>query len=534
MVSWLKDAIFYQIYPTSFYDSNGDGVGDLNGITAKLDYISGLGINAIWLNPFYKSPFMDGGYDIADYRAVDGRFGTMKDFENLVSECKKRNIKVVIDLVIGHTSTEHKWFKESAKDEKNKYSDYYIWTDSIFSSYKGKTIHGLYPRDGGYYVNYYACQPALNYGFNRVENEKSAGDNYDNGNSWQMKYTDERLKPLRDEILDIMRFWLNKGVNGFRVDMANSLVKGGVFNSDKDEDIEGNKWLWNILIGTIKREYGNEVAFISEWVNPENAVGKCGFDVDFFAHDIPCYNELFRNEKNTNLLPNFEKGYSFFGLDGKGSIKNFVEYSLKLNELLRGKGYYSVPTGSHDQVRLAEKKDEDLMKCVFAFLLTWSHVPFIYYGDELGIKHTFGINKDGGFIRTGARTPMLWDESKNKGFSVSDDIYLPTDKKTESVSEQEKRENSLLNTVKALCGLRKGYTCLDADGLLTIEEYSNDYIIYTRKDDKNAIKVIIKLGDDEKRFKIENGDILLANNIVFGEKEIVANSSAFAIINHNI
>lgn len=529
MVSWLKDAIFYQVYPTSFYDWNGDGIGDLKGISVKLDYLKDLGVNALWINPFYKSPFMDGGYDVEDYCAVDKRFGNMKDFEELVSECKKRDIKLIIDLVIGHTSTAHKWFKESAKDERNKYSDYYIWTDSIFSKYKDKTIHGLYPRDGGYYVNYYACQPALNFGFNKTD-KGGTGDNYDNGNAWQMHYTDERLKPLREEILNIMRFWLNKGVNGFRVDMANSLVKGCVYDSDKDEDIEGNKWLWNILIGTIKKEYGEDVAFISEWVNPENAVGKCKFDVDFFAHDIPCYNELFRNEPKTNLLPTFEKGYSFFGLDGRGSIENFVNYSLKLNGLLKGKGYYSVPTGSHDQVRLAEGKDDELIKCIFGFLLTWSHVPFIYYGDELGMTHNFNVNKDGGYIRTGARTPMLWNRSKNRGFSISDETYLPVNFDNESVAEQEKRENSLLNTVKALCKLRKEYSCLNAEGDLNVEEYGNDYVVYTRKNAESKIKVIVKIGNREMCFDNISGEILYSHNAINNKNGIVMQNSAFVII----
>ena len=129
MNKWIKDCVFYQIYPTSFYDGNGDGIGDLKGITQKLDYVASLGVKGIWFNPFYPSPFMDGGYDVADYCAVHPMFGTMADFEEMVEKCHSLGIKVVIDLVIGHTSVAHPWFKESAKDEKNKYTDWYIWTD---------------------------------------------------------------------------------------------------------------------------------------------------------------------------------------------------------------------------------------------------------------------------------------------------------------------------------------------------------------------------------------------------------------------
>ena len=207
-----------------------------------------------------------------------------------------------------------------------------------------------------------------------------------------------------------------------------------------------------------------------------------------------------------------------------------MDYSLKLNALLKGKGYYSVPTGSHDQVRLAEKKDKDLLKCAFALLLTWSQVPFIYYGDEIGIKHTFGINKDGGYIRTGARTPMLWDESKNKGFSTSDETYLPVNYEIESVEIQEKQENSLLNTVKALCKLRKKYSCLDSDGQLKVEEYGSDYIIYTRKDEESGIKVIMKTGKGEKRFEDIDGEILYSNNVKKDGTAFVMQNSAFALV----
>ena len=492
MNSWMKDCIFYQIYPTSFYDSNGDGAGDLQGIIQKLDYVADLGVKGIWFNPFYPSPFMDGGYDVADYYGIHKIFGTMSDFEELVAKCKSFGIKVIIDLVIGHTSNTHPWFLESAKDEKNKYTDWYIWTDSNFN--KKDSIHGMHPRDGGYIINYYACQPALNFGYNRLPNSSVRADAYDLGENWKMHYTDERLQPLREEILNIMRFWLNKGVDGFRVDMANSLVKGCVYNSDEDEDVEGLKWLWNILIGTIKAEYP-DTAFIAEWVYPSNSVGKCGFDLDYLAHDRPEYNDLFRKEKGTNILPAFECGKTYFSAEGQGTVENFLAYTKKLYQEVAGKGYFSIPSGYHDIVRVAEKKDEDILKTMFAFLLTYKHVPFIYYGDEIGMTQAWGINKDGGYIRTGARTPMQWTDGKNRGFSTTDDaLYLPiNDKETQSVEEQENRASSLLNTIRRLAKLRNENAALNADADLVVLRCDNGGypLVYERTDGQKRFVIAI-------------------------------------------
>ena len=511
MNKWIKDAVFYHIYPISFYDSNGDGYGDLQGIIQKLDYLKDLGINAIWVSPFYKSSFMDGGYDIIDFCSVDERFGTMEDFESLVAKCKELKIRIIIDLVIGHTSFNAPWFLESAKDEINKYSDYYIWTESNLTKYKDRTIHGLYPRDGGYYINYYACQPALNYGFNRIEKSNNIDDAYSSANSWQMKYDDERLTPLREEIINVMRFWLNKGIDGFRVDLANSLVKGCRFDSDNDEDNEGMIWLWDKLMSPIRQEYP-EVAFVSEWVCPTNAVGKCGFDVDFFAHDIECYNDLFRNEKGTNLLSFFEKGYSYFGESGKGDIEPFINYAANTFERIDGRGYFSVPSGSHDQVRISTGKGEDALCATFAFLLTTRHVPFIYYGDELGMSHNFNINKDGGYLRTGARTPMQWDNSFNRGFSTSNKLYLPTNDKTEeSVESQNARDDSLLNTVKALLKIRESNECLRAEASIEyISSKCGDLLIYARKNNDECIYIAINETENSKVLEFSGKSIVFS------------------------
>lgn len=533
MQEWIKNAVFYQIYPTSFYDSNKDGIGDINGIREKLNYIKDLGVNAVWINPFFKSPFKDGGYDIADYYSIDERFGDINDFKTFIKECKRLNIKIIIDLVIGHTSVEHEWFKKSALNENNEYSDYYIWTDNIFNKYMDKTIHGLYERNGGYYINYYACQPALNYGFNNLENNnENENDNYSGGESWKMHYTDERLKPLREEVLNIMRFWMNLGIDGFRVDLANSLVKGCVYNSKEDKDIKGMIWLWNQLLPKMREEYKN-IVFIAEWVNPINAVAKCGFDIDFLAHDIECYNELFRNEKTTNLLPNFEKGDNYFSPNGKGDLTNFINYTIDLNNKLKGKGYFSAPSGSHDQIRLAKNKNINTLKCIFSFLLTYKHIPFIYYGDEIGMIHNDKVSKDGGYIRTGARTPMQWDNTKNRGFSVAKEIYLPVNNiENQSVSEQIDDENSLLNFIKKLIKIRKQYTCLNAEGNLDITKIVNGGypIIYERSDEKNKIVIIINPKNEKQDININYNKVLLSNNCTVQKNNITLKGESCLIL----
>ena len=180
---WLDTAVFYEIYPTSFFDSDGDGVGDVEGIIQKLDYVAGLGCNGIWLNPLFCSPFRDGGYDVADYKRVDPRFGTNEDLVRLFKEAKKRGVRILLDLVPGHTSDTHPWFKKSAEAERNGYSDYYIWSPNVWTDARGeglRTVNGMCPRDGNYAVNFFSMQPALNYGY-------AAPDE-----PWQMHWQDER------------------------------------------------------------------------------------------------------------------------------------------------------------------------------------------------------------------------------------------------------------------------------------------------------------------------------------------------------
>lgn len=225
---WLDNAVFYEIYPQSFNDTNSDGIGDIKGITEKLDYICELGCNAIWINPCFKSPFGDAGYDVEDYYTVAPRYGTNEDLVELFNEAHKRGMHVLLDLVPGHTAVTHKWFKESMKAKRNEFTDRYVWTDSIWVEPDGMaSIRGISDRDGSCAVNFFSHQPALNYGYYKPDPDKK----------WQQSMNDEGPRATLEALKDIMRFWLSAGADGFRVDMAGSLVKN-------DENGKGTIALW--------------------------------------------------------------------------------------------------------------------------------------------------------------------------------------------------------------------------------------------------------------------------------------------------
>ncbi len=529
MQSWLESAVFYEIYPISFLDSNGDGKGDLKGIEEKVDYIKSLGVDAVWLNPIYQSPFKDGGYDVSDYYSVDRRFGTNEDLIRLIEAFKARGIKVILDLVVGHTSNKHKWFKKSACARRNSYWDYYIWTDNVAEEYPG-VIRGLYPRNGGYLPNYYASQPALNFGFERA----------DDARPWQMNYQDERLKPLREEFLNIMRYYFDLGVDGFRVDMASSVVKGGatfdaenVFN-DSEEGLDGVKWWWNQVLGTLRKEYNDKV-FIAEWVVPQRSIGMCGFDMDFLTHDIAAFNSLYRYEKNCNLdnSPYYVRGYNYFSAEGKGNLSNFVEYVEYLYDRLGTKGLFTTPTGTHDEVRMPTGKSPDLIKVIFAFLLTYKQIPFIYYGDEIGMEHNFDLSKDGGGVRTGARTPMQWTEERGRGFSARKRTYLPvSEKRGQSVEAQERSERSILNTVRELIAIRKKYPALHALSEQTFLETGYP-AVYRRKKGEQSVIVLLNPSDRTVCRTLRFCSVIKTQNAEICGDEITLGAQSFAILSES-
>lgn len=433
MPKWLNDAVFYEIYPQSFNDTNGDGIGDIQGIIEKLDYVKGLGCNAIWLNPIYDSPFMDAGYDVRDYKKVAPRYGTNDDLVRLFNEAHSKGIKILLDLVPGHTSDEHPWFKESKKAEKNSYTNRYIFTNSVWEAPpQYRLMCGICQRDGNYLVNYFSSQPALNYGFYEITHPE-----------WQLPADHPDALATAEAMKDVMRFWLDKGADGFRVDMADSLVK------NDDEKIATAK-IWRGVREMLDKDYP-EAAMVAEWCHPERAINNAGFHMDFYLdHYGNGYSRLFRYEKDG-------ENKAFFHKNGKGDITAFLEEYVPNLEKTKGNGFISFMTNNHDMPRITNYTDKETIKLAFATIFTMSGVPFLYYGDEIGMKYQKGlVSKEGGFSRTGSRTPMQWDSSKNLGFSTADECYLPvdTDENAPTVENQQNDPDSIYKVVTDVIALR--------------------------------------------------------------------------------
>lgn len=468
--SWLKDAAVYQIYPSSFQDSDGNGIGDLPGITSRLEYIKSIGVTAVWMNPIFVSGWTDGGYDVIDFYKVDPRFGTNSDLVELVNKAHSLGLKVILDLVAGHSSDQCEWFVQSQEADPNqRYSDYYIWP-SFKPENKAKDLAGQTdytelmnnandivskfvaskaPRGPFFVKNFFDTQPALNFGFAHP----------DPSHPWEQSVDAPGPQAMRREIKSIISFWMDKGVDGFRVDMAASLVKN---DFDKSATIK----LWKEDLAKWFKQTYPEGVLIAEWFNPEQSI-EAGFDIDFFAHDGKYnYSTLFFNTDRMTGGP----ATCWFELEGRGELNTWYDLFSYQYNAVKGKGYASLPTSNHDFNRPASttRATLDQEKVYMTFFLTMPGVPFIYYGDEIGLKHIYGLpSVEGSWMRSGTRIPMLWDASENAGFSTAptEKLYIPQDPdpKRVTVEMSENDPNSLLNFTRELLKLRNATPALGND-----------------------------------------------------------------------
>ena len=490
---WAKNAVFYQIYPQTFCDSDGDGIGDIQGIISKLDYVKSLGVDAIWFNPFFDSPFMDAGYDIRDYYRIAPRYGTNEDAKQLFEEIHKRGMHVIFDYVISYTAIDNPWFIQSCKQEPNKYSNYYIWTETNWvdppREFAGQFIKGYAERNGQYMRNFYWCQPALNFGFANPDPEQK----------WQLPTDHPDVVAMKNDLKDVLRFWMDMGCDGFRADMAGALVKTRRTRGNEQfftTNENATKLFWREIRELLEKEYPGSL-MVAEWSYPSDALDKC-FHVDFF-HWFNGYNDLFQKE-SWRILNGCSEGNSFFDKEGKGNITDFLASYMEQYEKTVGKGYISLPLGNHDNARIANTRTDKELEIIYAFGFTMPGLPFIYYGNEIGMKQlpTTWPQVEGAYQpRNGARTPMQWNSGKNLGFSTGDpaSLYLPVDPAADApnVEAEEADPNSMLNRTRRLIALRHNEPALAnyAEFVPVYAEKDTYPFVYARAAGKDVVLVML-------------------------------------------
>lgn len=473
---WVHNTVFYQIYPQSFYDSDGNGIGDLQGIIEKLPYLKWLGINAIWLNPFFESPFRDAGYDISDYQKVARRYGTNEDAKRLFEEAHKLGIRILFDFVVNYTSDQHPWFKGFSEPVPNKYWNWYVgrptWAPGFNTEYNN-FIRGFCDRDIAYCPAFFLHQPKLNHGFLKP----------DPNQSWQLPVNHPDVIAMQDELIRVLKYWMDMGADGFRADMAGDV----------------NKRFWQRCRAILDKDYP-DAFMIAEYSYPISAIAE-GFHADFM-HWTPQYKDL------TGWASKADFDKAFFNKTGKGNITEFLKDYMHHWKGTKAKGYACVPIANHDMSRMRNygRTQKDL-EILFAFLFTSPGVPFIWQGEEIGMKQLNGVQDSIDYsIRTlegayggraGNRTPMQWGSSANFGFSTAAPkrLYLPMDPSPDApnVEAQKNDPHSLLNCVRKLIQLKRTEPALAAYAeFVPLYAKKSAYpFVYARANSNEVILVVL-------------------------------------------
>lgn len=573
---WLRDGVIYQVYPSSYKDSDGNGIGDIRGVISELDYIESLGVRAIWFNPLFVSGWIDGGYDVIDFYRVDPRFGTNNDMVELIEKAHAKGIKVMLDLVAGHTSDKHPWFIQSSQDTNLQYSDYYIWSDRLpdakaekdletmlkdpnyMQNTIGKWMKSEYPRNKFYMKNFYACQPSLNYGY----------ANPDPSRPWEQGVDAPGPKAVRQELKDIIAFWYGKGVDGFRVDMANSLVK-----NDKDKKEIMN--LWREIREWSDKNYPDHV-LMAEWGSPKYCLA-AGYNIDMDLNGTKAHNRRMYFDRKHQA-----DGGSYFSLNGgqpsvkdlygnawpedkidskttaAEMLKEYYDYFTDCLENTETMGYFATITGNHDHLRInmGARNTPDQLKVMLTWVLTMP-MPILYYGDEIGMRSLVDLpNVEGanhnGKERSGARTPMQWTSGETAGFSTCspDKLYLPVctewspatsypqyldwkknfeagkvkpiAKGEITVESQDKDPESILNWTRELIALRKSSEALWADSkFIPVFNESQPYpMVYLRSNGKETFLIALNPTGTRKSLTL-NDEVSSYRSMTEGVKGIV-------------
>lgn len=524
---WWKESVVYQVYPRSFQDSNGDGIGDISGLISRLDYIKELGANVIWLNPVYQSPNDDMGYDISDYQAIMKEFGTMNDFDKLLNEAHTRGIKILMDLVVNHTSDEHKWFIESRSSKDNKFRDYYIWKPA---------------KNNGVPNNWGSC-----FGGSAWEYDKTTDSYYLHLFSKKQPDLNWDNEKVRNDIFSMMRWWLDKGVDGFRMDVISMISK-------KPDFADGNTW---------GGEYGDfsegcvNGPHVHEYLKEMNKEVLSKYDVMTVGETSCVTIELAKQYagENTNEL---SMVFQFEHIDlGGGPFGKWTTNKVPLVELkkvlskwqteLYGKAWNSLYWGNHDQSRAVSRFGDDTTdvnrilsaKMLAICLHLMQGTPYIFQGEELGmtnvsfsdlnqykdieIHNMYNQLVSSGKVspeemmtyihargRDNSRTPMQWNASKNAGFSDGTPwLQVNPNYKTINAETQIKDENSVFSCYKKLIQLRKQYELIVYGKYFLLLPEDTSLFVYTRNHEEKKLLVICNFSNSKiaKSFKFDDSTL---------------------------
>jgi len=487
---WWQHAVFYEIYPRSFADSNGDGVGDLKGIASKLDYLKNLGVDAIWITPCFPSPQVDFGYDVSDYENIDPMYGTLADFDMLAREAKKRNIHIILDLVLNHTSDQHKWFLDSKSSRTSEHRDWYIWRDgkgpgqppNNWVSTFGGSAWKLDPTTGQYYYHFfYPEQPDLNW----------------------------RNPAVKEAMFDVTRWWYKRGVSGFRLDAVDTLFEDPNLHDNPiaragsnafGDPFEDNKYntklpeVHDVLRGLRKIADEYDAVLIGET----------------WTADVKELNQYYGESHNELQLP----------MDFLFTMVNKLsptEFRKQIAEVNAASGWPTFVISNHDIVRSYDrygdgKHNGQIAKLMAGLYLTLRGTPIIYYGEEIGMKTTpptriedvrdpigrKGWPKEKG--RDGERTPMQWDRTKNAGFTTGTPwLPLPPTYKTHNVAAESKDPNSVLQFYKQVLKLRRTNKALLYGTYAAINEDDQNVLSYLRVYKDQSIVVALNMSNVPER-----------------------------------
>lgn len=535
--SWWKESIVYQIYPRSFKDSSGNGIGDINGIIEKLDYIKSLGVDIIWICPIYDSPGIDNGYDISNYKEINKDFGGNKALDELIEKVHLKGLKIIMDLVVNHTSDQHNWFKEAKKSKLNPYHDYYIWKDGKINEFPnnwrsvfGGRVWEWNNKTEEFFLHLYTKnQPDLNW-----ENPK-----------------------VRKEIYSIIDFWLSKGIDGFRMDVISLISKRLAFKNTPD----------NMSFKDVMEKFYANGPRVHEFLKEMNREVLSKYDIVTVGEGPGInlkngLNYVAENEKELNMIFHFDHLTIDFGPKGKYDpipldFIRFKEIFTKWDNLLANKGWNSIFLGNHDFSRIVSRFGNDKeyrvesAKLLITLIMTLRGTPYIYQGDEIGMTNvsypsidfyndieTLNAWKEASIngenmseflnavhlqSRDNSRTPMQWNLKRNSGFTIGDP-WIPVNKnyKNINVSSQLKDSNSILNYYKRIISFRKLNATLVYGNYKDLEPNHPYLFVYKRWDENNEFLIIHNFS--EKYLGLEK-KITLNYNLVILNYENVKNQN---------